>query len=106
MSVEQALGAFAREYARLDASSATRDEAQALVTEVSRLFIPVAEHAETVDAQGDWQDRARRVINAANRLADAVENPPLGSSRFREIDMGLRGLITALTNTDFREETP
>lgn len=53
------------------------------------VVMPFKDYEEELDMQGEWQSRARRVINAANEIADRPEE-----SHLRSI----------LVKTDFREE--
>ncbi|QGH80066.1 hypothetical protein SEA_NHAGOS_55 [Gordonia phage NHagos] len=62
---------------------------------------PITEYVSEVNAMGEWQARARRVINAANAVFDVNMTKP-----GHDIGGALVVLNRTLIANDFREETP
>lgn len=85
------LKALLNQYARVN-DPAERDEMIA-VFQGMFVILPISEYVTEVNAMGEWQARARRVINAANAVFDHHDEPD-------RIDR----LVAALIETDFRTD--
>lgn len=99
-----ALRTFADHWAGLGMSQGTIGSREPLLDVFTTVFkvMPVTEYVGEIEAMGEWQARARRIINAANALFDTPV--PLGTSVRRTLDQKLIELRDALIATDFRVE--